>query len=73
MSLKSSKLELIPFQNERNNTELHSRYLSWLKDPEVLDSLAVPSLMNEWPEDFLDQAFARFTSSTCHGFLSITD
>jgi RimJ/RimL family protein N-acetyltransferase len=62
------EVELVPFQLERSNADLKTRYLGWLNDLDVVRSIASPALMEVKGPEFVESSFERFTRADSQGF-----
>ena len=65
----SSSLKLISYKHLVKNKEIRSKYREWLNDKKNIASIGSKELSKTiFTDKDIDQAFERFTSSTCHGF-----
>ena len=67
-----SEILLRSFKSQENNEKLKSKYLGWLNDKEntrLIGSKMLHETMLD--EAYIEESFRRFSSRTCHGFLSI--
>jgi ribosomal-protein-alanine N-acetyltransferase len=62
------EIALVPFPEERDNTQLKVDYLRWLNDLEVVRPIASPGLMQQKGPEFIDSSFERFSREDSRGF-----